>query len=76
MEHQAFSTYYQLSLKGHVEPWRCIDRSHEMFLFPLYDFENDQTILKCEYPDCNYFIKPGINFYDKVVTAIMEIDND
>ena len=59
MEHRVFSSYYQLALKGHVEPWPCIDKTHSFCLFPEYNFETEETTLKCIYPDCKYSLHSG-----------------
>lgn len=77
MRHQDFSRYYQLSLRDKVEPWKCINSSHqELILLPKHDFETRKTILLCLYPGCEYKITPGIDFYEKMISILEEVDDE
>ena len=70
MIYQDFSSYYQMSLDGWVDPWRCIDQSHEMFLIPDYNNETRDIEIKCIFPECTFKIIPGYNFYKDMVEKI------
>jgi len=84
MEHRIFSTYYQLSLEGLVEPWRCINNNHEVFMVPSWNVLTETTQIKCQVGDCDYTINPGLNFYNKIselvglalVDKVLEDQND
>ena len=74
MKHQDYSTYYQMSLQGLVDPWLCIDKTHLTYMVPIYDDDSDDTVIICIFPSCDYKIRPGISFYQKMMEDIKRYD--
>jgi hypothetical protein len=73
MKHQDYSTYYQMSLNGEVTPWLCIDESHLTNMVPIYEDDSDDTIIICIFPGCDYKIRPGIDFNQKMVADMKRV---
>ena len=74
MEHQIFSSYYQLSTENKVAPIRCINQEHESPLFPYWNILEDRTELRCLVGDCDFKIIPGLAMYQDMMKQVYYAD--
>ena len=72
MNHQVFSTYYQLSIEGKVNPIRCINVGHDAPMVAYWNSLEERSEFRCYVGFCDYKIIPGLDMYDRM---IKQIDN-
>jgi len=59
---------------GRVPDLLCGNVFSHPSLIPTLD-ENDNILLKCIDPDCNYFRYPGLKFYENLKSYVERIEN-
>lgn len=75
MEHRIFSTYYQMSLDGRVDPILCINKDHLTYMVPFFNPLEERTEWRCFNGMCDYKIIPGSDMYEKMMKQVYYKEN-
>lgn len=70
MEHRVFSTYYQMSIEGKVNPILCINQGHDAPMVAFFNPLEERTEFRCFVGDCDYKIIPGLEMYQNIMEKV------
>ena len=74
MEHKVFSSYYQLSLDGKVDPILCINKDHLSYMVPHWNPLEERTEFRCFVGHCDFKIIPGLDMYNKMMKQVYYVE--
>ena len=74
MEHQVFSSYYQLCLSGKADPLLCINKDHLTYMIPYWDILEERSEFRCLVGHCDYKIIPGLTMYQDMMKQVYYAD--